>query len=162
MYHLHTDGSELTHASCGGWGYILTSNEGEIRCNGFRWQLGTNQMELIAVLQGLDSLTEPSKVLVYTDSNYVIVNARKRKNNPEPLLAELYLLLAFHKVKFRKIPGKLNKAHHLAREAMFNAICVHREQGHSYDLHRHNLRRWESVREDKVRQGANASPLQVA
>lgn len=119
---LYTDGCGLPHVNCGGWAYILDGKEG----NGHRWGQGNNQMELLAVINGLKSVTEPSDFTVYTDSDYVIISACRQRKNPGLLILEIKRLLEFHQVIFIKVKSGShpiqNRAHDLAREAMFEAI----------------------------------------
>lgn len=127
MYNLITDGSALAYANCGGWSFILEGGNCEKSRSGARWDMGSNQMELWAILEGLSALRISSDVTINTDSHYVINGVRKHKHSEQVLWAELYLWLQIHKVRFVKIvKGASNqlhtKAHHLAREAVFSAV----------------------------------------
>lgn len=93
--------------------------------------MGSNKMELWAILEGLASIARSATVTVYTDSWYVINGVKKRKYRDQELWAELYLWLQIHNVTFVKVgkgrPHVLHtRAHHLAREAVFDEI---REKG---------------------------------
>ena len=129
MYHLYTDGSELMHLPCGGWGYILLASNYCQQDSGFQWRHGSNVMELFAVLKGLESLEQSSEVTVYTDSNYVI-SRQRNFHKQQPLVQHLHTLTKFHKVHFVKIKSGdsclHNQAHNLAREALFNGVHFHR------------------------------------
>ena len=71
---LYTDGACSGNPGPGGWAFIL-------RCDASRKELErsdgvsestNNQMELMAVIQGLQSLKEPCHVTLYADSIYVL------------------------------------------------------------------------------------------
>ncbi len=70
---LFTDGACSGNPGPGGWGYILkhpaTGTEKE--ANGGEHETTNNQMELMAVISGLESLSRSSRVEVVTDSVYV-------------------------------------------------------------------------------------------
>ena len=68
---IYTDGACRGNPGPGGWGALLRSNGHEKElCGG---QLGTtnNQMELLAAIKALESLKEPCKIDLFTDSKYV-------------------------------------------------------------------------------------------
>ncbi|MGV3484900.1 MAG: ribonuclease HI [Planctomycetaceae bacterium] len=70
---LFTDGACSGNPGPGGWAFILrcpkTGKELE-RADGMR-ETTNNQMELMAVIRGLESLKEPCRVTLYADSTYV-------------------------------------------------------------------------------------------
>ncbi len=87
-------------------GYRLTTN---------------NRMELLAVIRALEALNKPSKVVLYSDSRYVVDamtkgwavkwradgwqrNRREKAVNPD-LWAALLDLCAVHQVEFRWVKG---------------------------------------------------------
>lgn len=122
---LFTDGACSGNPGPGGWAYILrhptTSNEKE--AYGCQQQTTNNQMELLAVIRGLESLKRPCVVTVFTDSVYVGQgmtqwmptwkrNGWKRKGRAgaEPLKnVELWQrmdnLLQTHDVKYQSVHG---------------------------------------------------------
>ena len=55
----------------GGWGAILRYNGREKELSGGEELTTNNRMELTAVIEGLDALKEPCRVLLTTDSKYV-------------------------------------------------------------------------------------------
>jgi len=63
-----------------------------------------NRMELTAVLEGLQSLTDPCQVTVVTDSEYVrgVLTYWKRKANQD-LLAQIDRLMEIHQVSFQVV-----------------------------------------------------------
>lgn len=109
--------------SKGGWAFILLAEDGSTTHEAVGAVPGAtnNSMELMAVIEALKSLTEPTEVLVKTDSLYVIdafvknwivqwkkhdyklKNGEQRKN--EILWRELDVLVAFHTIKWEWVKG---------------------------------------------------------
>jgi ribonuclease HI len=71
---LFTDGACLGNPGPGGWAYILRHPEtGKEVEEAFGEDHTTNnRMELTAVIRGLDALTQPSRVTLIGDSQYVL------------------------------------------------------------------------------------------
>ena len=122
---LFSDGACSGNPGPGGWACILrhpkTGTEKEL--SGGLAQTTNNQMELMAVICGLESLKRPTVVEVITDSTYVAEGSRSwlpgwKKNgwrrrdrgrwvpikNPE-LWQRLDALLAQHRVRFTIVKG---------------------------------------------------------
>ena len=71
---LYTDGACSGNPGPGGWAFILrcdTSGKELERSDG-EPESTNNQMELMAVIQGLEALNEPCHVTLYADSKYVL------------------------------------------------------------------------------------------
>ena len=68
---LFTDGACRGNPGPGGWGVVLRFKQVEKELCGGEAATTNNRMELTAVIRGLDALREPSRVRVYTDSQYV-------------------------------------------------------------------------------------------
>jgi ribonuclease HI len=71
--HLFTDGACSGNPGPGGWAYILRhlpTGKEKIDSGG-QEQTTNNQMELLAVIRGLESLKRPCCVELFTDSAYV-------------------------------------------------------------------------------------------
>jgi ribonuclease HI len=68
---LFTDGACSGNPGPGGWGAILRWRGQEKELSGGDPATTNNRMELEAVIQGLESLKKPTRVIVYTDSQYV-------------------------------------------------------------------------------------------
>ena len=66
-----TDGACRGNPGPGGWGAILRSNGKEKELWGGEAATTNNRMELTAVIRALEALTRPSRVSLYTDSQYV-------------------------------------------------------------------------------------------
>lgn len=71
---LFTDGACSGNPGPGGWAFILRhpSSGKDKRESGAEAMTTNNQMELTGVIRGLQSLTRPSRVELYSDSEYVL------------------------------------------------------------------------------------------
>ncbi len=67
-----TDGACSGNPGPGGWGAILTSKGVEKELSGGEKDTTNNRMEMMAVIAALEALTQPCKVKVVTDSQYVM------------------------------------------------------------------------------------------
>ena len=118
---IHTDGSCLGNPGPGGYGVILEHDGHEKELSGGFRRTTNNRMEILAVIVGLEVLTEPCSVTVYSDSRYVVDaiekgwarkwqasgwmrNKRERAVNPD-LWERLLTALAMHKVELRWVKG---------------------------------------------------------
>ncbi len=122
---LFTDGACRGNPGPGGWAYILRHPKtgAEKEAAGAEALTTNNQMELQAVISGLQALQRPSAVEVITDSSYVSKGSqewlpgwkrngwRRRDGNQwkpvknAELWQELDRLLAGHQVRFTWIRG---------------------------------------------------------
>ena len=68
---LFTDGACSGNPGPGGWGVILRWRGAEKELCGGELQTTNNRMEMMAVIQGLNSLKRPCEIDVFTDSQYV-------------------------------------------------------------------------------------------
>lgn len=68
---IYTDGSVWPNPGPGGWCAILQSGEHERVLTGHAHYTTNNQMEMLAVLYGLQAIKSPCFVNVFTDSEYV-------------------------------------------------------------------------------------------
>lgn len=69
---LYTDGACSGNPGPGGWGAILVFNGTEKEFSGGSENTTNNQMELLAVIEGLKALKQPCEVHIVSDSKYVI------------------------------------------------------------------------------------------
>lgn len=69
---IYTDGACKGNPGPGGWGALLRSGAHERELYGGDPATTNNRMELTAVIRALEALKRPSKVEVYTDSEYVM------------------------------------------------------------------------------------------
>jgi ribonuclease HI len=72
----YTDGACSGNPGPGGWGVLLRAMEGgeivkQRELKGGERVTTNNQMELMAAISALESLTKPSRITVITDSQYV-------------------------------------------------------------------------------------------
>lgn len=67
-----TDGACRGNPGPGGWGVLLRFNDHEKRLCGGEIETTNNRMELMAVIQALESLKRDCKVKVTSDSQYVL------------------------------------------------------------------------------------------
>ena len=122
---LFTDGACSGNPGPGGWAYVLRhpASGKEIEASGGLPLTTNNQMELTAVIRGLEALHRPSEVEIITDSAYVANGARdwlpnwkknnwrrKEKNAWKPvknleLWQTLDELLSRHRAMFKVIRG---------------------------------------------------------
>lgn len=68
---VHTDGACSGNPGPGGWGAILEFRGRERELRGGEAHTTNNRMELTAAIEALASLTRPSPVALYTDSQYL-------------------------------------------------------------------------------------------
>ncbi|MDR2655333.1 MAG: ribonuclease HI [Oscillospiraceae bacterium] len=118
---LYTDGACSGNPGPGGWGAILRCNASEKELSGGELKTTNNRMELSAVIAGLSALREKCRVLIYSDSKYIVdaVNlgwARRWKRsgwmrnktesalNPD-LWEKLLALLDSHETEFIWVKG---------------------------------------------------------
>jgi ribonuclease HI len=67
-----TDGACSGNPGPGGWAALLRSDDREREVSGGETMTTNNRMEMLAVLGGLRALKRPCRVLVHTDSRYVM------------------------------------------------------------------------------------------
>ncbi|HEX6690801.1 MAG TPA: ribonuclease HI [Burkholderiales bacterium] len=68
---IYTDGACRYNPGPGGWGAVLRFGNVEKEIFGGEASTTNNKMELTAVIKALEALKQPSKVHVFTDSQYV-------------------------------------------------------------------------------------------
>lgn len=71
LVEVYTDGACKGNPGPGGWGALLRYGEHEKELHGGEEQTTNNRMELMAVIQALETLKRPSPVRITTDSQYV-------------------------------------------------------------------------------------------
>ena len=118
---LYADGACSGNPGPGGYGAVLIYNGVEKEISGGQKDTTNNQMEMMAVIKGLEMLKEPCEVKVYSDSAYVVNSIQKgwiyswKKNNWKKadkskvknidLWERLLSQLEIHKVEFLKVKG---------------------------------------------------------
>jgi ribonuclease HI len=68
---IYTDGACSGNPGPGGWGALLLYNGHEKEICGGERETTNNRMELMAAIQALEALKQPSRVQLHTDSVYV-------------------------------------------------------------------------------------------
>jgi len=75
---IYTDGACLGNPGPGGWGAILVFGEHKKEMSGGSAQTTNNRMELTAAIEALSALKEPCRVLLFSDSKYLVDAVEKR------------------------------------------------------------------------------------
>ena len=119
---LFTDGACSGNPGPGGWAFILRhpASGKERERSGGEPQTTNNRMELLAVIEGLTALKAPSKVELYSDSQYVLnglrewmaswkkrgwKTANKKPVKNQDLWQRLDELMAAHQLTFHWVEG---------------------------------------------------------
>jgi ribonuclease HI len=68
---MFTDGACKGNPGPGGWGVVIRAGTREKDLSGGEPLTTNNRMELLAAIRGLEALTRPCRVALYTDSVYV-------------------------------------------------------------------------------------------
>ncbi len=124
--YIFSDGACSGNPGPGGYGVILRCDGREKELSGGESHTTNNRMELMGVITGLEALKYPCKVILQTDSKYVVDSVMKgwakswRKNNwiksdKKPALnadlwERLLNLLEIHDVTFNWIKGHAGHA----------------------------------------------------
>lgn len=74
---IYTDGACRGNPGPGGYGVILQYKEKTREIAGGEANTTNNRMELMAAITGLEALTEPCKVNLYSDSKYLVDSINK-------------------------------------------------------------------------------------
>lgn len=69
---IYTDGACRGNPGPGGWGVSLRYNGHHKTLSGADNETTNNKMELTAAIMALETLTRPCKIMLYTDSKYVL------------------------------------------------------------------------------------------
>ena len=69
---IYTDGACSGNPGFGGWGAILMFNEHVKKISGGSKETTNNQMEIKAVIEALKIIKKPHKIIINTDSKYVM------------------------------------------------------------------------------------------
>lgn len=118
---LYTDGACKGNPGPGGYGAILRYGDKEKEVSGGDSATTNNRMELMAAIVGLESLTEPCEVTLYSDSKYLVdavtkrwvygwqkngwIKSDKKEAQNIDLWERLLRLLETHKVTFIWVRG---------------------------------------------------------
>jgi len=118
---IYTDGACSGNPGPGGWGAVIFENNSKKEISGYNAETTNNQMELIAAINALELIENPSKIELYSDSAYLInafnegwiskwqLNGFKTANKKEVANVDLWnRLIAFnniHKITWIKVKG---------------------------------------------------------
>lgn len=69
---IYTDGACKGNPGPGGWGVVISRNGRTKELHGGTHRTTNNQMELTAVIKGLEALKKPLPVRLYSDSKYIV------------------------------------------------------------------------------------------
>ncbi len=118
---IYTDGACSGNPGPGGYGTVLLYGEARKELSGGYRLTTNNRMEILAVIKGLEALKEPCRVLLYSDSRYVVDaiekgwvakwrqngwmrNKKERAQNVD-LWERMTVLLEKHQVSFHWVKG---------------------------------------------------------
>ena len=117
--YLFSDGSSLGNPGHGGYCAILRFGKHEKVISGAKEDATNNQMELLAVFEGLKALKEPCEVEIVSDSSYVVKAINEWLEN-------------WQKKEFRKVknPELWREYLKVAKPHKIKAIWVRGHNGH--------------------------------
>jgi len=117
---IFTDGACSGNPGPGGYGILLRYEKKVKEISGYCPNTTNNRMELTAVIEGLKTLTRPSRVRIVTDSNYVYqgittwingwlkknwLNSQKKPVLNRDLWEELLRVTKPHQIEWQWIKG---------------------------------------------------------
>ena len=117
---IFTDGACSGNPGPGGYGAILRYGKREKEISGYFPNTTSNRMELMAAIEGLETLKRPSQVRIFTDSNYVFkgitiwintwlkrnwLNSQKKPVLNRDLWERLLILSKSHQIEWQWIKG---------------------------------------------------------
>ena len=117
---IFTDGACRGNPGVGGWGALLKFEKREKEINGYKSFTTNNIMELMAVIEALKTVRDPSELEITTDSKYVkngITNwifnwkkngwrtASKKNVKNKELWVELDNLIQKHSITWKWVKG---------------------------------------------------------
>lgn len=132
---IYTDGACKGNPGPGGWGVLLRYKGKEKTLYGGEAHTTNNRMELTAAIKGLEALTRPCIVDLYTDSQYLrqgmidwLSNWKKngwRNSKKEPVKnADLWIVLdalaSYHQIKWHWVKGHSGHAENELVDALAN------------------------------------------
>lgn len=136
---IYTDGACSGNPGPGGWGAVLLYGTHKKEISGGVPHSTNQRMELTAAIKGLEQLTRPCRVKLYSDSAYLIngftkgwienwqrngwLNAKKEPVSNSDLWQALVELSHIHDIEWIKVKGHSdnewnNRCDQLAREAI--------------------------------------------
>ena len=122
---IYTDGACSGNPGPGGWGALLLCGSHKKEMFGGEEDSTNNRMEMMAVIKALETLKQRSKVIIYTDSKYVLQgatewmkgwkakgwkNASKQPVKNKALWQKIDSLLPEHDIEFIWVKGHSGNA----------------------------------------------------
>ena len=132
---IYTDGACRGNPGPGGWGAVLRYNGNERQLHGGETPTTNNRMELMGAIQALETLREPCRITLYTDSNYVCQGiaewlpqwrkrhwktADKKPVKNQDLWQRLDAAASRHKVQWRWVRGHSGEEGNELADALAN------------------------------------------
>lgn len=132
---IFTDGACKGNPGPGGWGVLLRLGEHQKSLYGGELLTTNNRMELMAAIQGLTALKRPAKVVLTTDSEYVMKGIRewlpnwkkrgwktaaKQPVKNADLWQQLDALAAQHEIEWRWVRGHSGHAENEIADELAN------------------------------------------
>ncbi len=118
---IYTDGAAEPNPGPGGYGVVMMAGKHRKELSGGFHRTTNNRMELMGVIAGLEALTKPCRVTLYSDSKYVVDSVERgsvqkwSKNNwyrtktdkakNADLWARFLAVYAKHQVRFKWVKG---------------------------------------------------------
>ena len=144
LVHLATDGACKGNPGPGGWGAVIRAGDKEKELSGGEKLTTNNRMELTAAIKGLEALKRPCRVVLSTDSRYVMdgltkwlagwqrngwKTAAKQPVKNADLWQELVAAAAPHRIRWEWVKGHAGhpeneRADRLASDAAIAAARV--------------------------------------
>ena len=133
---IFTDGGCRGNPGAGGWGALLRYDSAEKELSGSAPETTNNRMELTAAIMALEALTEPCRVRLTTDSNYLRsgimewindwkqrgwLTASKRPVKNQDLWQRLDAVAARHQIEWRWVKGHSGHAENERADALATA-----------------------------------------
>jgi ribonuclease HI len=109
---LYADGSCLGNPGPGGWGVVIVGRDGTREYSGGDPHTTNNRMEITAAIEGLRRLPAGARVLLRSDSQYVVntINSRWKRNANTDLWIELDDEIARRRVRLEWVRGHAGDA----------------------------------------------------
>jgi ribonuclease HI len=131
---VYADGSCLGNPGPGGWGVVIVGPDGKHEYSGSDPRTTNNRMEMTAAIEGLRQLPAGARVLLRSDSQYLVksINFGWKRNANVDLWSDLDEEIARRRVRFEWVRGhagdRLNeRADRLALEAAKHAADARRK-----------------------------------
>lgn len=133
--HIYTDGACRGNPGPGGWGALLIAGQHQKTMHGGDPETTNNRMELTAAIEALNALKGRSRVVLHTDSKYVMdgiktwmpnwktrgwkTSARKPVKNQD-LWQALDVAVSRHEIEWRWVKGHDGNPGNEAADALAN------------------------------------------